>query len=281
MNATRVIMVALLAWSAHSQAVRGVDPVTQQFMVDVDTRIDSRDPTYNFGVSTTAKVVVNGMDGSLVRSLFRLPEGLPDVPAARVVSAKVWFYVWFDQTGTRTARLHPLTRAFAEGTGDATPADDGASWWTSDGETAWTTAGGDYDAAVFVDAVETTNWFSWDISGLWDDANLRAFGAILRMDDEADPGYPNMPRAPFTSSDGPTSQWPYVEVTYLPVVTLDLDGDGDVDLADFATFQECFTGLGGPPIASGCADADADGDEDVDSEDYAAFESGFTGPANP
>ena len=37
---------------------------------------------------------------------------------------------------------------------------------------------------------------------------------MLKMSDESDPGDPNMPRAPFTSSEGPASERPYVEVTY-------------------------------------------------------------------
>ena len=42
----------------------------------------------------------------------------------------------------------------------------------------------------------------------------------------------------------------------------DMDGDGDVDLADFIQFQICFTGPGGSVIA-GCECADFDDDGDV------------------
>jgi len=66
-----------------------------------------------------------------------------------------------------------------------------------------------------VDAVEAKNWFSWDITPLWNNTDLRAFGAMLRMNDESDPGAANMPRAPFTSSEGAANERPYVEVTYV------------------------------------------------------------------
>lgn len=59
----------------------------------------------------------------------------------------------------------------------------------------------------------------------------------------------------------------------------DFDGDGDVDLGDFATFSQCFGGSGLPP-AGGCppgVDADSDGDGDVDLTDFAAFSQNFTG----
>jgi hypothetical protein len=59
----------------------------------------------------------------------------------------------------------------------------------------------------------------------------------------------------------------------------DFDGDGDVDLADFATFGQCFGGPNLPP-APGCpagVDADLDGDGDVDLADFAAFSQLYTG----
>jgi hypothetical protein len=210
------------------------DPNTTIFNIDTDTYVDSRDPTYNFGVSTVAKVVVNGMDGSLTRVLFKLPDSLWSIPEDRLISAKIWFYVWYDQTGNRDVRLNPLTRGFVEGTGDGTPSGDGATWQTYDGTNSWTTAGGDYDANAFVDAVKSTNWFSWDITALWNNSNLQSLGAMLRMNDESNPGYPNMPRAPFTSSDGPANERPYIEVVYLNWIRADINGDGVVNFKDFA-----------------------------------------------
>lgn len=212
----------------------GADPNAARFDIDVDARIDSRDPNYNFGVSTTARVIVNGSDGSLVRSVIRLPNDMWSIPAQDVISAKVYFYLWQDNTGGRTVRLHPLTRGFEEGTGDGTPSGDGATWETYDGVDAWTTPGGDYDPNVFVDPNEGTNWFCWDITDLWNNADLRTFGAILRMDDESNPGDGNMPGAPFTSSDGALSKRPYVEVisatTYGLTVVVNKPEYGHVEL---------------------------------------------------
>jgi len=50
----------------------------------------------------------------------------------------------------------------------------------------------------------------------------------------------------------------------------DVDEDGDADLADFATFQCCFSGAGTPHEA-GCDLFDSDFDSDVDLDDYNAF----------
>lgn len=58
----------------------------------------------------------------------------------------------------------------------------------------------------------------------------------------------------------------------------DGDCDTDVDLADFARFQLCFTGDGNGPAAPGCAMMRFDPDTDVDTADFAGFEALFGGP---
>ena len=60
--------------------------------------------------------------------------------------------------------------------------------------------------------------------------------------------------------------------------THDFDGDGNVDLTDFAGFQLCFTGPGGGPLGEGCEAFDADDDGDVDLADFSDFQLAFTGP---
>ncbi|HNQ24474.1 MAG TPA: hypothetical protein PKK06_15415 [Phycisphaerae bacterium] len=53
--------------------------------------------------------------------------------------------------------------------------------------------------------------------------------------------------------------------------TGDFDEDGDVDLYDFAHFQNCFSGTEAPPIGWDCLPGDFDLSERVDQADYAAF----------
>ena len=63
----------------------------------------------------------------------------------------------------------------------------------------------------------------------------------------------------------------------------DFDGDGDVDLSDFATFALCYAGseVTTPPSqdcpAQWFAECDLDIDGDVDLSDFATFSLGFTG----
>ena len=58
----------------------------------------------------------------------------------------------------------------------------------------------------------------------------------------------------------------------------DLEPDGNIDLCDFARFQQCFTGPGPATLDSGCTWFDFDHDDDVDADDVASFSQVLTGP---
>ncbi len=82
--------------------------------------------------------------------------------------------------------------------------------------------------------------------------------------------------------DNGVFSWPaggslVVDNLLLSPVAHSCDADDDLDLADFASFQVCFSGEGGG-VAANCECADADGDGDVDLNDYAAFSNFLTGP---
>ncbi len=59
----------------------------------------------------------------------------------------------------------------------------------------------------------------------------------------------------------------------------DVDGDGDVDLGDYAGFVACVGGPGVPPTGPDCGAADLDADGDVDLVDKGLFQLAFTGTA--
>jgi hypothetical protein len=67
----------------------------------------------------------------------------------------------------------------------------------------------------------------------------------------------------------------------------DADGDGDVDLSDFGTFQSCFNGPNRPYAGTDpkctCFDTEPTlvGDGDVDLADFGTFQACFNGPNRP
>jgi len=56
----------------------------------------------------------------------------------------------------------------------------------------------------------------------------------------------------------------------------DFDGDGDVDLDDYAQFAACVAGPGGAPPPE-CEAVDLDGDGDIDLQDFCRWQPLFTG----
>ena len=64
-------------------------------------------------------------------------------------------------------------------------------------------------------------------------------------------------------------------------VSGDADHDGDHDLLDFASFQNCFAGESAGPLAGPCVLFDFDLDEDVDLADFGTFLACFNGPNRP
>ena len=208
--------LAALLIAASRAAAGGLDfPIAED--THIDSRISNGAENWNFGADHTDKVVVNGQDDptSLCRALFRLPADLWLYAPSQIISAKVMFYVWQDNSGDRGVSLFPLTTDFVQGSGSKYGQPDpvdGATWWTCDGSNAWTTPGGDFDANFPIPGVKEDildesahdRFFHWDVTGLLTNAaartNLQAHGALLMIDEEPVPAT-GMPRAPFTSSD--------------------------------------------------------------------------------
>ena len=218
--------LAALPIAASRAAAGGLDfPIAED--THVDSRISNGAENWNFGADHTDKVVVNGQDSpiSLCRALFRLPADLWLYAPSQIISAKVMFYVWQDNSGDRGVSLFPLTTDFVQGSGSKYGQPDpvdGATWWTCDGSNAWTTPGGDFDANFPISGVKEDildesahdRFFHWDVTGLLTNAaartNLQAHGALLMIDEEPAPAPGTQYWAAFTSSHDPAYQPPYL-----------------------------------------------------------------------
>jgi hypothetical protein len=213
-------VVAMLAATAVRAGV-----VT--YNITGDTYVDSATANTgkNYGASSSLRVLVNGSDSSLCHGLIQMPSDMLSIPAGDVTN--VTLYMSINQNHLtdspvslpKTVRLFPLTAGFIAGTGTSggTAPSDGGDTWTS-------TAGGSYGQADYVDAASNTvssgGWFSWDITGLWNNPTLRNdllnFGAMLTLDNESTAGIgTNMPRAVFYTSESAGGH-PYFSVTTVP-----------------------------------------------------------------
>jgi RHS repeat-associated protein len=103
--------------------------------------------------------------------------------------------------------VHRLTRAFTSA----------VTWNKYDGTNAWTTAGGDYDAAVAATATApaTNGWVDWFPTRLvqgWVDGSIPNYGVAVKATDETT-GYDSI----FFSTEGTiTSQQPELDIIWAP-----------------------------------------------------------------
>ena len=223
---TAVISIVALVPTARAQ---------QKFVVTSDTFIDSGSPgspdpatgqpnggsaaivngqdIYSYGADGKVKAVTSNYSSSYpfvsaTHILFTLPQSFwNSIGTGPVESVIVSYYPFNDSLNTSDAHdnmeLHPLTRAFTTGDGTQSPLvasnDGGATWETYDGSVAdaWTTPGGDYDAANFaydtatdstLPASKGSTPFSWDITSLINNPTTRAeledYGALVKVTNE-------------------------------------------------------------------------------------------------
>lgn len=192
------------------------------YPVTIDTYIDNRDQSNNYGNKNGIKVFSNDGIPEPARGLIALPPDIGTIPAGDLISARLWVYNYGRTPLARDVELYPLTRSFVEGTGTA---GSGATWNTYDGTNAWSTAGGDY-ASEFVSidppppAGGDEGWFSFDILSMLTGANrnnLLSHGLLLKIFDDLTAPDATTGRN-FVSSDN-TTYWnthPYFEITAVP-----------------------------------------------------------------
>jgi len=157
-----------------------------------DTRLDQRDPDINNGTGTTIKIVGDPLSAEVVRGIIRF--NIPSfITSSQIQSATLHM---IRKNGDDIAiNIHPVTPPagtkwyekdiFAP---DTTQLIWGATWNEAGGDAAgyaWTTPGGDYDAAQYASAtIGSTN--DIDITTLVTDNldTIRRYGILLKMQDE-------------------------------------------------------------------------------------------------
>lgn len=180
-----------------------------------DTTLSAALPTTNVDVYDGDPYVSPGNNSSYygdTRGLVKFPT-LTGIPTdAKVVDAELRMYNTGLYPGTDTDEyvdVYKLKKAFNE---------TKATWNTSDGVTAWTTPGGDYDTtwkAGFNGFTNDPEWETWDVTPAadgWVKNPASNYGLLLRQRDEVN----QTARAMLLSSEGAEPLLrPTLEVTYL------------------------------------------------------------------
>ncbi|GIF23486.1 RHS repeat-associated protein [Actinoplanes tereljensis] len=189
--------------------------VTRIFRSGVtDTTLSAAQPAVNVDTYAGDPYVSPGNNSTVygdTRGLVKFP--VADIPAnARVTDAqlRMWNVALYPGTDTdENVDVHTLTKAF-----DQTK----ATWNTSDGTTAWSTPGGDYNGTALSASNSFTNdpeWATWNVTAAaknWVTTPAANFGLLLKQRDEVN----QTARAMLLSAEAQEPLLrPTLEVTYL------------------------------------------------------------------
>lgn len=228
------------------------------------------------------------------RSLLRFD--LADLPAdsRRITRAvlNIYYYKYhWDNPAGRVYSIYRVTSAWDELESDWLARDDHDTgspvYWDSylAGIPSWDPGGGDFDpqAYAFAEVPDigpgepfAPAWMTWEVTELvqeWVDGEHPNEGLLVKDADELEEYVEDIAWGPaqFRSVDyWDDTVWPQLEV----IVIGDFNGDGEVDLDDYAGFAECMFGPEvTPDPAEGCLGAfDTEPDGDVDLRDFAALQ---------
>ncbi len=157
---------------------------------DNDTYIDQVYPDFNFGQDW--KMLMSGSTTKSAHGLLRF--NLSGLPAgARITKARLTLIVHSNQH-TNFFHVHPMTSIWGE---------DYATWNLAAEGVTWTTPGGDFDPAVFVETGlpdSAPDWMVIDVTSLisGEQGNLNAGAAANGLLLKADAGYNKVLTAEFT-----------------------------------------------------------------------------------
>jgi len=166
----------------RDQVVIQPDPATGK-----DTTIACPDTGYdtsNFG--TSHKIQVNQV-AYPNKILIQFPlDAIPSNATIQSAIFQMYDFDYYDSTSLPVAAYRIMV-PWAEGTGNYTASNDGATWYTRDGTNSWNVAGmgagSDYDAtAVATTSVSVTGWYSWNITALvnaWRAGTYPNYGIML------------------------------------------------------------------------------------------------------
>jgi Bacterial Ig domain len=169
---------------ATYQTAAGVN-VTLALTATNDTNLDEVNPTRNNGTCTALKI--DGRSTRALRNLYKFD--VSTIPTTATINTANLTLVSTAVTSNTayTINAHRLTRAWTDGTLCA--AAGVPNWTNSATGVLWTTAGGDFNAAVEANtSVTTTGTYNWSMNSLvqsWVNLTNTNNGVLLKYANEA------------------------------------------------------------------------------------------------
>ncbi|MBL8436329.1 MAG: DUF4347 domain-containing protein, partial [Zoogloea sp.] len=172
-----------------------------------DTYVDSKSPTLNYGASGSLVVDYSGGSIGEVRALLQFD--LSSLPTTTTIASATLQMVATGITGPATnLNVYQLTESWVEGSGNGTAG--AANWTQRQPGTAWTTAGGSFNATVVASlSPSATGLHSWDLTALvrsWVSGATTNNGLIIGSPDGGGP------TITYDSSEGTTP--PVLVISY-------------------------------------------------------------------
>jgi hypothetical protein len=150
----------------------------------MDAAISSLSSTANYGNDSDGITKI----GSILQNQLIQFDLSSFASTATIVSANLQLFQT-SVSSTTVISAHRLNQAWLEGTKSGSGTADGVTWKTTDGSTAWTTNGGDYDSSPITQTTINTNkntFSSWDISSqvqAWISGKAANYGLLLKAQD--------------------------------------------------------------------------------------------------
>jgi len=201
-----------------------------------DTYLRSEHPTFNYGNEPYDYVMDTPKANFLVS--FQLPSDIFD---KKIINAKLVLYCWDVSSweADQSFELYQVLEEWEEGTANGSFEINSATWDVRKGTEAWTTPGGTHDSEILDSLIipASSHYPEFDITGLvqkWADMNTSNYGVLLKNNTPISTG--------IKASEYSEYGRPCLEITYATKVcgNFDVEGDGDIDGADLASFVSVY-----------------------------------------
>lgn len=221
------------------------------------------------------------------RALVRFDVAASVPAGATVVSASLTLTESGSNFDEYTCNIHRITNSWGEGSSVATggqggggPSQTGDATWLFRffPGSAWTTAGGDFDASISASlSVGAGAAFTWSSAQLAADVQDMAtnpaanFGWMVRGDESL-----SKTAKKFSTREDIAESQPRLDIRFFATCLGDLNADDFVDDADFVTFAGAYNTLdcADPSMPTGCP-ADLNFDGFVDDSDFVLFAAAY------